>query len=459
MRKVSLFISYCHEEKDYLKQLKVYLNERDCPKINIWDDGAIMPGKEWDTEIKRRLNSSNIIILLISQSFLNSDYINKTELKIALEKHDKGQCRVIPIFTRFCNLNKYQNITALQGMPKGKWLSSMADERYEAYAYIQQMVNEIADEIETEINISGSDSNEAKTIKQLRDLKKIFLSIPDSEAGLKKRKEFLYQVEGKIKYENWQYEIIPGVRDINRLRDPAYSTSFFTNTIKESLYSIHIISSEKELETGISKIQYELAREHNKKTPFYKCIIWLLTADIKDKLNEQLSQEIGENPNVIGNDYESIFEVIKSIDAEKEKRINKLKKNFSPEKKVFMLYDFSKDHNNDLRISLKTKIEENEELSVRFNSPNENLQKEKEDLEKCHGALIFYGATDSQWYLMRQSLLYDAKNINCKAVCIDEPEIEKKLNRDISKKEFQTTIKGQNELDSGVANFIEGLQH
>ncbi len=123
-----------------------------------------------------------------------------------------------------------------------------------------------------------------------------------------------------------------------------------------------------------------------------------------------------------------------------------------------MFYDFSKDHESDLRIKLKTKIEENENLLVKFSVPNASLEKDKEDLNNCDGGCIFYGATDSQWFAMRQSILIDAGFAQSKAICLDEPEIDKKADRDVSKNAF-ITIKGKGDLEPGVKSFVEKLQH
>ena len=121
-----------------------------------------------------------------------------------------------------------------------------------------------------------------------------------------------------------------------------------------------------------------------------------------------------------------------------------------------MFYDFSKDHNSNLRIKLKSKIEENTNVVIKFNVPDASLDKDKEDLEKCEGGFIFYGATDPQWFAYRQSILLDAGYTHSKAICVDEPEIDTKIERDVSRNAF-ITIKGLNELDTGVKNFLSRL--
>ncbi len=127
-------------------------------------------------------------------------------MKSAIERHNEGRCKVIPIFIRKCILENYPDIKKLQGLPKEMlFISDMGEERWGHYTDIIQKLNDIAWELETEKNISSSiidNHNSTKTtiakkIEELRTNKKIFLSVPTSEEEKKKRKQFLYQVEGK----------------------------------------------------------------------------------------------------------------------------------------------------------------------------------------------------------------------------------------------------------------------
>ena len=462
MSKLNLFISYSHKEKEqYIPELLNYVNEQNCSKIEIWYDEKISPGHDWDDAIKDKMNEADIVLLLLSQSFLMSKYVKENELTIALQRHKAGECRVIPIFIRKCFLDNYPQIRELQGLPRDmSFISDMGEEKWGHYTEIVQELNDIAHDIETNRNISktiiNNNSDKAKSaieIEQLSNKRKIFLSVPDSDEGLKKRRELIIQAEGKIKYEGWPYEIVPGIKEAAELARSADFEQSARSLISESIYSIHIINAAKDLAGGINQMQYEVAQQETRNSAYFKSIVWLLNADIKPSLNKEVSM----NPIATGNDYDNMFELIKSLDAEKEKKISQLKRGFSSQKKVYMFYDFTKDHNNDLRINLKSKIEENENLAVRFSIPNVSLEKEREDLEKCEGGCIFYGATDPQWFVYRQSILLDAGFTQSKAVFIDEPEIDKKIQRDVSKNAFMV-IKGKTEFDSGIKSFLERLK-
>ena len=56
--------------------------------------GAIKAGEVWDEQIRRELEAADIILLLISVDFNNSQYIWNKELKTAMERHERGESPV-----------------------------------------------------------------------------------------------------------------------------------------------------------------------------------------------------------------------------------------------------------------------------------------------------------------------------------------------------------------------------
>jgi len=63
-------------------------------------------------------------LFLISSDFLASDYIHNTEIKIALERYEKGVVQLIPVIVRPCDW-KDTEFGKLQALPKdAKALSS-----------------------------------------------------------------------------------------------------------------------------------------------------------------------------------------------------------------------------------------------------------------------------------------------------------------------------------------------
>jgi hypothetical protein len=148
--KLKLFISYSHQDKiTYLPELLSYLKSKYLSEsVLIWHDQDISPGDEWDDDIKENLATADIIVLLISQDFLNSGYIDKIELKKSIERHHKGECAVIPLFIRHCPLDNYEDITKLQGLPRDmRFISDMGREKDAAYTEILIGIKDKADKL------------------------------------------------------------------------------------------------------------------------------------------------------------------------------------------------------------------------------------------------------------------------------------------------------------------------
>lgn len=136
-----IFISYSQNDKALLQEFLAHLSPlKRNGKISSWHDREILPGDEWDGTIKEELQTADIILLMISATFLSTDYIWDVEIAVAMERHARGNARVIPIFLKPC---KWEDapFSKLNGLPsKGKPVSSHSD-RDEAWL---EVVNGIA---------------------------------------------------------------------------------------------------------------------------------------------------------------------------------------------------------------------------------------------------------------------------------------------------------------------------
>ncbi|MEI6411583.1 MAG: SUMF1/EgtB/PvdO family nonheme iron enzyme [Bacteroidota bacterium] len=113
------FVCYAHEDRTIVKDLLKHLRplaKKDL--IEIWDDGQILPGQDWDKAIKLRLESAQLILMFVSVDFIDSEYIEKKELKAALERHTEGEATLVPIIVRACGWKDYFDIGRFQALPK-----------------------------------------------------------------------------------------------------------------------------------------------------------------------------------------------------------------------------------------------------------------------------------------------------------------------------------------------------
>lgn len=114
---VTTLLCYAHEDKPIVNDLKKHLSllERN-GLIALWDYGNITPGAEWEQEIKKHLDEAQIILLLISSSFLASNYCYTVEMQRAIERHERKEARVIPVILRPVNWD-IAPIDKLQPLP------------------------------------------------------------------------------------------------------------------------------------------------------------------------------------------------------------------------------------------------------------------------------------------------------------------------------------------------------
>src|SRR5579884_3629532 len=98
---IEIFICYAREDEALRQGLEKHLRAlRRQGVIDLWHDRNISAGTEWEREIDRHLNTAQVILLLISPDFMNSDYCYGKEMKRAMERHERGEARVIPVILR-----------------------------------------------------------------------------------------------------------------------------------------------------------------------------------------------------------------------------------------------------------------------------------------------------------------------------------------------------------------------
>ena len=143
--KLSIFLSYAHEDEAMKIQLdKNLIMLKKSDKISVWQDRQILAGMEWDETIAKELASADIILLLISVDFNNSQYIWDKELKIAMERHERNEARVIPIILRTCEWGEMP-YAKLQALPTGaKPITGFANAD-EAYTDVAKGIRQVVD--------------------------------------------------------------------------------------------------------------------------------------------------------------------------------------------------------------------------------------------------------------------------------------------------------------------------
>lgn len=134
------FYSYSHKDEALRDELEEHLSLLKRQGYIVgWHDRRIGAGKEWKDQLDKNLEEAQIILLLISPSFLASDYCYEIETKRALERHDKGEATVIPVLLRPVDVDwEGAPFARLQGLPIDLRPATIWTNKDEAFKNIAQ---------------------------------------------------------------------------------------------------------------------------------------------------------------------------------------------------------------------------------------------------------------------------------------------------------------------------------
>jgi len=146
-RPLRVMCSYAHEDKALWTELKAHLAPlKRQGLIDIWYDGGIIPGDQWKDEIKKNLEESDIILLLVSSYFIDSDYCYDVEMKRAVQRHDAGQVAVVPIILRSVDWS-LSPFAKIQALPRDGEPATIWKDQHEAWANVAQGIRKLVEKL------------------------------------------------------------------------------------------------------------------------------------------------------------------------------------------------------------------------------------------------------------------------------------------------------------------------
>lgn len=147
-----VFFSYSHADEDLRDQLEKQLAIlKRLGVLETWHDRRIGAGEDFAGEIDENLETSEIILLLVSSDFLASDYCYDVELKRALERHANGEAVVIPVILRACLWHQAPFgkllATPTDGKPVTQWPDIDA-----AFTEVAEAIRKAADRVRSTVD-------------------------------------------------------------------------------------------------------------------------------------------------------------------------------------------------------------------------------------------------------------------------------------------------------------------
>ena len=127
---LKLFLLY-HENDTHLRQeLEKHLATlRSSGLVEVWHEGKILADADTDQAIAEQLQTADVIVPLITADFMASDKLYEEHLKIAVERHENGNAKLIPILMTAYDLwdTVFEDIQTLLPKPRYEALSKKAN--------------------------------------------------------------------------------------------------------------------------------------------------------------------------------------------------------------------------------------------------------------------------------------------------------------------------------------------
>ena len=126
------FVSYAHSDDAWRIDFHKWMSQlRHDGLFSLWTDRALSPGTLWDDRDSPGNREADVIVFLLTQNFVRSDYINHVEVKLALESASHDDKLILPVRCEpstadYGPLGAYQPLPAFQLQPISQWTDPQA---------------------------------------------------------------------------------------------------------------------------------------------------------------------------------------------------------------------------------------------------------------------------------------------------------------------------------------------
>lgn len=112
-------MSYSHKDTSLIQEIMAFIR-RPIEEVGgiFWTDRDIEWGALWDNEIRAKLQSADIALVMVSQNFLSSDYIRSVEVKEFLNRRKNEGLIILPILIAPSLWDDYEWLRNTQAFPR-----------------------------------------------------------------------------------------------------------------------------------------------------------------------------------------------------------------------------------------------------------------------------------------------------------------------------------------------------
>ncbi|WNM60485.1 TIR domain-containing protein [Candidatus Nitrospira neomarina] len=117
VRTIKIFVSYSHKDAGYLEDNSLFgfLKGLERDQVVFCTDRQILLGELWDEVVKTNIQQSDMALVLVSQSFLDSPYCQDVEIQGFLQR----TTHLIPVILSACEWRRHAWLASRQFLPAG----------------------------------------------------------------------------------------------------------------------------------------------------------------------------------------------------------------------------------------------------------------------------------------------------------------------------------------------------
>ncbi len=179
---VHIFVGYAHEDRrwldpEYRFNLIHFLKEslrRD--NVDVWFDKDLLGGDEYRRLIASKIDEAHIALLMVSQHFLNSEFIETFELPRIAARAERKELVVIPVLLERCGWKNFPFLADRQMVPSSSPLihftesePKWADVRFEILEGLQQQVKRIREEMQAKARKETDEERKEREEEERRE--------------------------------------------------------------------------------------------------------------------------------------------------------------------------------------------------------------------------------------------------------------------------------------------------
>lgn len=119
MARTKVFVSYSHKDtewKDRLVKQLATLQRRGL--LEVWVDSQIKGGEDWYKLIHEAMLEARVAVLLVSEHFLDSEFIQEVEVPRLMQCHAEDGMRIYPVIIWPCLWRFDEWLASKQVRPK-----------------------------------------------------------------------------------------------------------------------------------------------------------------------------------------------------------------------------------------------------------------------------------------------------------------------------------------------------